>query len=550
MSLRTFIALSLTALAAPLGCEDETGGGGNGSLDDEGEVGAEADAEGEEGAGEGEEGDRCIPNNNGIEICNGLDDDCNEVVDDVSPDLTQLRVDKLNCGACGNRCQATNAIPFCADGACGFVCSPGWSDIDEQEENGCEVQCVTTNGAVEECDGKDNDCDRAIDEDFDFYNDPTHCGGCHQTCDLLGVAEHICEVGDCLKGRCGPGFQDLDGDPANGCEYPCIAVGDEVEVCDGADNDCDGLVDSDDEDLAPPNFACLNLGVCVDAVAGCIDGRWRCDYPDERYEDGNEVSCDGLDNDCDGAIDEDFEGRGERCFRGNGVCKDQGVWECTRDGRALRCTAFERPERAGVEICDGIDNNCDGRVDNDVTDLDWVQVGDFRIYKYEASRPDANPINAGNLGGRACSKPGVMPWSELDHQAADLACRTGGWRLCSLAEWELACGGPARARFPYGNDFDANACNGRAREDGDGVVAAGDLEATCSSGFDAVDMSGNVKEWTSTPAGDDDPPVAHLLVGGAYDNVLRESLSCDVSAIPRGDNFRFPNLGFRCCMTP
>ena len=147
-----------------------------------------------------------------------------------------------------------------------------------------------------------------------------------------------------------------------------------------------------------------------------------------------------------------------------------------------------------------------------------------------------------------------MPWSRISYDEARVACSLGGWRLCTLGEWQLACGGPARTRFPYSNDFDRDACNGLGRQGPDGeipaeVVPSGDLEATCSSGFDAVDMSGNLKEWTGTPVGALDNP-AHMLVGGAFDNFLPESLSCDLSAIPRGDTFRFLNLGFRCCQDP
>jgi hypothetical protein len=62
-------------------------------------------------------------------------------------------------------------------------------------------------------------------------------------------------------------------------------------------------------------------------------------------------------------------------------------------------------------------------------------------------------------------------------------------------------------------------------------------------------MSGNLKEWTATMAGGEDDN-AYFLAGGAYDNVLEESLSCFESAIPRDASFRFPNLGFRCCISP
>ncbi len=150
--------------------------------------GQEEGADAEQGVGGGDQDGadaheatepRCVPVNAGVEICNGLDDDCDGVIDNVSRDLRQLQQDVLNCGECGNRCQPPNAEPNCREGVCLFTCVGGWSDIDGLPENGCEVQCVTTNGGVEECDGWDNDCDQAIDEDWrgEFAcNDEGECG--------------------------------------------------------------------------------------------------------------------------------------------------------------------------------------------------------------------------------------------------------------------------------------------------------------------------------------------------------------------------------------
>jgi len=486
-----------------------------------------------------------------VEICNGLDDDCNGVQDDVAPDLVQLQRDVMHCGQCGNRCEAPNASPRCEDGVCGFVCAPGWNDVDGDAANGCEIQCVITNGGVEICDYADNDCDTDVDEGFDLDFDPDNCGECGRVCALPGVAEHRCEIGDCLTVRCAPGFQDLNGEPADGCEYPCMAVAEDQEFCNGFDDDCDGLLDENDPDLAPPPFACAHHGVCAGVQPLCNEGQWDCPYPEAPlYSPERETLCDNRDNDCDGEVDEDYPGKGEDCWRGHGVCAGFGVWECSPDGRSLRCTASGHPERATVEACNGLDDDCDGRIDNQVTDLAWVQIGDSRIFRYEASRPDANDVHGGNLGGGACSKPGVLPWSDLNWEAASSACGAvsgggGGWRLCTVDEWRLACGGPARTRFPYGNDFDELACNSAHAAEGE-ALPTGTLAASCENlAYGTIDMSGNLKEWTSTAAAEGE--AVHLMLGGAYDNRLEESLSCDGLAIPRQDSFQFPNLGFRCC---
>jgi hypothetical protein len=63
-----------------------------------------------------------------------------------------------------------------------------------------------------------------------------------------------------------------------------------------------------------------------------------------------------------------------------------------------------------AEVCNALDDDCDGLTDED-TDLDaLVDMGSYQIYKYEASHPDADGESAGNKTTRSCSKAGVIPW--------------------------------------------------------------------------------------------------------------------------------------------
>jgi hypothetical protein len=71
--------------------------------------------------------------------------------------------------------------------------------------------------------------------------------------------------------------------------------------------------------------------------------------------------CNRLDDDCDGIVDNDFERDGAICFIGVGNCKTQGVWHCSPDGVKAVCDA--PPPPSSPEICDGIDNNCNGQID-------------------------------------------------------------------------------------------------------------------------------------------------------------------------------------------
>jgi hypothetical protein len=135
----------------------------------------------------------------------------------------------------------------------------------------------------------------------------------------------------------------------------------EVLCNDSTDNDQDGLTDCADPDCAGISLESCNTGepgVCAEGTYECSGGQRIC----ERNNNPTIEICDGLDNNCDGTIDETFN-VGSPCFSdGIGECRQEGVYECSSDKLGTICNAtIGSPV---PEICDdGKDNDCDATTD-------------------------------------------------------------------------------------------------------------------------------------------------------------------------------------------
>jgi formylglycine-generating enzyme required for sulfatase activity len=138
---------------------------------------------------------------------------------------------------------------------------------------------------------------------------------------------------------------------------------------------------------------------------------------------------------------------------------------------------------------------------------------------------------------------GKMPTTNVSWSRAKKACERVGKRLCTELEWEHACKGPGDARFPYGNSYDGAYCNVGEGADESRKPGPTGVYPRCRSGFGAVDMAGNVAEWTSSSWGRAVPD--KVIKGGAADQGAFMS-RCAARTNETADG-RQPNLGFRCC---
>jgi hypothetical protein len=494
----------------------------------------------------------------GAEVCDLTDNDCDGAVDDGDPG------GGVNCGT--------------DDGICTFgttACIAG------------ELQCLGgTPPDVESCNGIDDDCDSTIDNGFDKLNDPRYCESCAGC--ALDHAVEGCVAGSCTVVACEAGFIDFNGLPGDGCELECTPTG--VEVCDGIDNDCNMVID--DGVTLPPSF-CRTAGECAgaDVICAGTDGL-RCNYLELNAGGANieldvdndvlleETLCDGFDGDCDGGADEPFSLKGTVCAedgtfgtaRKIGACRGTGTLTCNGAQDGLECTSIGGGATPLAETCNNEDDDCDGHIDEpwDYGGLNGVRddvVGPLTIngspvvmFQYEAARPDSDGTTGGIVDGRACSSTGRIPWQNVSYDEASAACAAANRRLCEVTrdgggnvltdEWGRFCEGAPDRVYPYGNSYASLTCNGADYDPlpgpfNDDVAVTTGFMSSCVSLDGSNDQSGNVKEWV-TDARLASGQTVHTLRGGSYNNPAG-GLTCDFDFTVATSDFRFPNVGFRCC---
>lgn len=182
--------------------------------------------------------------------------------------------------------------------------------------------------------------------------DPFAASGC--TCTVEGQTRPCgTDTGACTAGvqTCRDGFWGL-------CDGAVQAY---PERCDADDNDCDG---TSNEDFPALGQAC-NVGVGACARSGsqvCTADELGTTCNVSPGMPTAERCSNSVDDDCDGATDEGFPTLGQACSVGLGVCRRDATFTCSADGLSATCPVT--PGTPGPEVCgNGLDDDCNGLVD-------------------------------------------------------------------------------------------------------------------------------------------------------------------------------------------
>jgi hypothetical protein len=253
------------------------------------------------------------------------------------------------------------------------------------------------------------------------------------------------------------------------------------EICgDGLDNDGDGQTDEGCETPA------------VDNDGDGVDTTSDCDDNDANNFPGNTEVCDGQDNDCDGDIDEgvtttyypdaDGDTYGDLNSTGTAACTAPTGFVTDHTDCNDVVSSGEAINPAATEVCDGVDNNCDGQIDEGMTTTTYYTDADGDTYGNASS-----PVTA-------CSQPAGTVTDSTDcsdsdatvHPGATDTCADGIDQDCSGTDSSVSCTTATEICDGIDNNGDGSIDEGFNDTDGDGTANCVDTE-TC----DGIDNNGD-----------------------------------------------------------
>jgi len=222
------------------------------------------------------------------------------------------------------------------------------------------------------------------------------------------------------------------------------------------------------------------------------------------------------------------------------------------------CQPVAGPEAGAPASCGDGMTPVQGRFCVDVYEASLVEV------EAGVERPHRHNLPVGEARVRAVSLPGVLPQAFISQREAAGACAAAGKRLCTDDEWQTACS--EAGRYPYGRERRPGACNDEARvaplvqlfgrrppgtpytwkEMNDPRLGevAGALAKTgqfvgCRSADGAMDLVGNLHEWTAHPGG--------TFRGGFFGDTRQHGEGCSYETTAHDAGYRDYSVGFRCC---
>jgi RHS repeat-associated protein len=294
--------------------------------------------------------------------CNGIDDDCNGAIDE------DFSVPPTTCGV--GACAASGTVS-CEHGAQVDTCTPRPAEMSDANCNGvdddcdgrtdenyvsvastCGIGACAATGSVTCAHGHTNDsCQPGV-----AAADDTTCDGIDDDCNGTADEDYVAVASSCGIGACtGIGqLSCVDGRLVNQCTPGSPAGFD--SSCDGIDDDCDGRLD---EDFSPQPVTC-GVGACAaNGTTACVSGR-VLNSCTPKVPSANDVTCNGIDDDCDGSIDEEYPSQPTTC--GIGACAAHGSTHCAAGTVNDSCTPGIPMSDAN---CNGVDEDCDGAADQD-----------------------------------------------------------------------------------------------------------------------------------------------------------------------------------------
>jgi hypothetical protein len=132
---------------------------------------------------------------------------------------------------------------------------------------------------------------------------------------------------------------------------------------------------------------------------------------------------------------------------------------------------------------------------------------------------------------------GAVPRAFVNQKEAADTCKSAGKRLCTEPEWREACRGPDKEAYPYGGRYNENRCPAK-----EAAASRSGRFPVCRSYYGLYDMTGNLWEWTATPAPD---PDFFMVAGGNW--TAGNEATCGYAKFSFYPNVRYPFVGFRCC---